>query len=91
MLISCTPAEYRMALESLAALKATLERAASAPTGSKLHRGIPYFQRGVQRWEEFLAVHSPVEDSVPTGRPYVESGGSGEYVLRVPASSAVIL
>ena len=91
MLISCTPAEYRMALESLAALKATLERAVSAPTGSKLHRGIPYFQRGVQRWEEFLAVHSPAEDSVPASRPYVESGGSGEYVLRVPASSAVIL
>ncbi len=90
MLISCTPAEYRMALESLAALKATLERAASAPTGSKLHRGIPYFQRGVQRWEEFLAVHSPVEDSA-TGRPYVESGGSGKYVLRVPTPGAVIL
>ena len=54
---------------------------------SKLHRGIPYFQRGVQRWEEFLAVHSPAEDSVPASRPYVESGGSGEYVLRVPASS----
>ena len=88
MLISCTPAEYRMALESLASLRATL---ASAPAGSKLHRGIPYFQRGVQRWEEFLAVHSPAEDSVPASRPYVESGGSGEYVLRVPASSAVIL
>ena len=91
MLISCTPAEYRMALESLASLRATLERAASAPAGSKLHRGIPYFQRGVQRWEEFPAVHSPAEDSVPASRPYVESGGSGEYVLRVPASSAVIL
>lgn len=91
MLISCTPAEYRMALESLASLRATLKRAASAPAGSKLHRGIPYFQRGIQRWEEFLAVHSPAEDSVPAGRSYVESGGSGEYVLRVPASSAVIL
>lgn len=90
MLISCTPAEYRMALESLASLRATLERAASAPAGSKLHRGIPYFQRGVQRWEEFLAVHSPVEDSA-TGRPYVESGGSGKYVLRVPTPGAVIL
>ena len=87
MLISCTPAEYRMALESLAALKATLERAASAPTGSKLHRGIPYFQKGIQRWGTFLAVHSPNEDSVPAGRPYVESGGCGKYVLRVPDGS----
>ena len=57
-LISCTPAEYHAVQQSLTSLRATLEKAAAAPAGSKLHRGIAYFQRGITRYEAFLASHS---------------------------------
>ena len=73
--IFCTPAEYRAAQQSLASLQATLGKATAAPAGSKLHRGIAYFQRGITRYEEFLASHAPVEGYVPAGRPYMEDDG----------------
>lgn len=74
-LISCTPAEYHAVQQSLASLRATLEKAAAAPVGSKLHRGIAYFQRGITRYEAFLASHAPVEGCVPADRPYMEDDG----------------
>lgn len=73
--IPCTPAEYSLAQQSLASLRTTLEKAIAAPAGSKLHRGVSYFQQGIARWEVFLASHTPVEGHTPADRPYMAEGG----------------
>ena len=75
MLISCTPAEYRMALESLASLRATLERAASAPAGSKLHRS---------RRPDRLQKKCPGSQPVPFPSPV----GAGTAGPRIPGQYA---
>ena len=66
--IPCTFAEYDLAQKSLSSLRTTLEKAVAAPAGSKLHRGIAYFQQGIAHWDAFLASHVPVEGYALYGR-----------------------